>query len=74
MKYDNTNPIHFAIGIMAQRAFDQNRDASMRQAYNSAVSLIEDALKEDWALLEMKNDFNLTEPSEAFERYFKIYG
>ena len=73
MKYDDTNPLHFAVGIMAQRAFDQNRDASMRQAYNSAISLIEDALKEDWALLEMKNDFNLTKPSEAFERYFKIY-
>ena len=74
MKYDNTNPIHFAVGIMAQRAFDQNRDASMRQAYLNAISLIEDALKEDWVMLEMKNDFNLTEPSEAFEKYFKIYG
>ena len=74
MKYDNTNPLHLAIGIMAQRAFDKNRDTSMRQAYLNAVSLIEDALKEDWTLLGMKNDFNLTEPSEAFERYFKIYG
>ena len=73
MKYDNTNPLHFAVGIMAQRAFDQNRDVSMRQAYLNAISLIEDALKEDWAVLEIKNDFNLTEPSEAFERYFKIY-
>lgn len=74
MKYDNTNPLHLAIGIMAQRAFDKNRDVSMRQAYLNAVSLIEDAIKEDWTLLEMKNDFNLTEPSEAFEKYFKIYG